>query len=253
MSTQKEIPVSRETVVEHFTARAERYNNSSHWCTDPELRAFVLGHLEPATTDDVLDVACGTGLVSAWFHGNVNKLVGADITRAMFDQAAQFTDEMVVAPGEELPFEDNTFDLAICRQGIQFMDAPAAVAEMVRVVKPGGKVCIINLCAYGAVDEEETFEIQRLRNPARRNFFFREDLQNLLDSAGCSSAHVHDWLSDENVEIWSDNGAIANERIEGIRDIYRNASGRFRDLHRVRETENGFIDRMIFGVAIGVK
>ena len=50
-------PPSRGDVVDHFTERAERYDQSSHWCTDIELRKRVLSLLEPKTTDVVLDVA----------------------------------------------------------------------------------------------------------------------------------------------------------------------------------------------------
>ena len=46
-------------VVDHFTERAERYDGSSHWCTDPALMACVLGHLQPKSEHQVLDVACG--------------------------------------------------------------------------------------------------------------------------------------------------------------------------------------------------
>ena len=46
-----------------------------------------------------------------------------------------------------------------CRQGIQFMDDRAAVAEMVRVARPGRRICLIHLVAYGREDRDEYFEI----------------------------------------------------------------------------------------------
>ena len=155
-------------VVDHFTERAERYDGSSHWCTDPALMACVLGHLQPKSEHQVLDVACGTGLVSRHFRGKVARVVGCDITPAMYAQARDRLDEFHQGSGEALPFEDSVFDLVTCRQGTQFMDDAAALAEMNRVLKPGGRVCIINLCAYGEADKDEYFEILRLRNPARK-------------------------------------------------------------------------------------
>ena len=78
-----------------------------------------------------------------------------------------------------MPFEDSVFDLVTCRQA-PIMDDAAALAEMNRVLKPGGQVCIINLCAYGEADKDEYFEILRLRNPARKNFYLESDLMSLL-------------------------------------------------------------------------
>ena len=68
--------MSTEEVKAHFTARAAKYDASSHWCTDPELAERVLGLLEPSKEMQVLDVACGTGLVSQWFHGRVAHVLG---------------------------------------------------------------------------------------------------------------------------------------------------------------------------------
>ena len=54
-SLLQQAPPSQGEVVEHFTERAERYDQSSHWCTDTELRARVLSLLGPKSTDSVLD------------------------------------------------------------------------------------------------------------------------------------------------------------------------------------------------------
>lgn len=246
--------ITRADVEAHFTARAERYDRSSHWCTDPELAERVLSLLNPQSSHRSVDVACGTGLVSRWFKGRVAEVVGVDITQAMFEQARPHTDRLVVAPGEHLPFEDGAFDLATCRQGTQFMDDAAAIKEMARVVKPGGRVCVINLCAYGSEDAEEYFDILRWRNPVRRNFYLREDLQRLFEAAGLVEVQVHDHISVEDVDTWSDNGAIPEARREAIRQVYRDASPAFARLHAVKSDDGSrFIDNMLFGIAIGVK
>ena len=238
----------------HFTERAERYDGSSNWCTDPELMAAVLGHIQPLSHHELLDVACGTGLVSRHFKGRVARVVGCDITPAMYEQAVERLDEFHQGRGEALPFEDARFDLVTCRQGTQFMDDGAALREMARVLKPGGRVCIINLCAYGEGDREEYFEILRLRNPARCNFYLESDLERLLSQAGLEDVAVHRHISLEDVDIWSDNGAISEDRREGIRSVYRTASAAFQEHHAAR-SEDGtrYFDHMLFGIAIGVK
>ena len=236
----------------HFTQRAARYNVSSHWVSDPEIGAFVVRLLAPKPTDSLLDVACGTGQVSMLFKGNVAKVTGVDITEAMFEQARPHVDALVLGAGESLPFPDASFDLVTCRQGIQFMRDGEAVREMMRVLEPGGRACLIHLCAYGEADRAEYFEILRLRNEARRNFYVREDLARLLADAGAVDVKVHDWVSVEDVDVWSNTGAITEGDREAIRAVYRHASPAFLELHAAKVGDR-IVDHMLFGVAIGTK
>ena len=135
------------------------------------------------------------------------------------------------------------------------MDDKAALREMYRVVKPGGVTKIINLCAYGE-DKEEYFEVLRLRNPVRRNFYLREDITLLFEQAGFKEIVLHDHISNENVDVWSNNGAISEERREAIRNMYRNGSDAFLSLHRVQsqdDNKNTFHDQMLFAIVVGTK
>lgn len=239
-------------VLDHFTQRAARYNISSHWVDDPVLGARTVELLDVAPSHVLLDVACGTGLVSKHFKGKVAKIVGVDITSAMFEQAAPYIDEMVVGQGEALPFPDASFDRVVCRQGVQFMRDAEAAREILRVLKPGGKVALVHLCAYGEADRAEYFEILRLRNEARRNFYTRESLAALLTGAGAKNVVVHDYVSVEDVDVWSDTGAITEEAREGIRNVYRNASPAFLELHAAQVGDR-IVDNMLFGIAVGEK
>ena len=195
--------VSRDDVVGHFTARASRYDRSSAWCTDDALAEMIVRLARPGPGDRVLDVACGTGLVSRAFKGRVGRVVGLDITADMAEQARSHLDELVIAPAEKMPFNSGSFDIVFSRQGVQFMDLPDAIAEMARVTRPGGRIVIVNLCAYGPEDREEYFEILRLRNPVRRHFFLPDDLGRLLTDVGCDPVTEERYVSVEDVDVGS--------------------------------------------------
>ena len=119
---------------EHFSRRAAYYDRSSRWCTSPELAELTVKAVDPAPSHQLLDIACGTGLVSRLFKGRVQQVVGLDLTPAMAEQARNNLDQLVIGFAEALPFADTSFDRVVCRQGIQFMDDQKAVSEMVVTV-----------------------------------------------------------------------------------------------------------------------
>ena len=169
----------------------------------------------------------------------------------MVDGTLSSVDSLVMAPAERLPFKNECFDIVICRQGIQFMDLPEALEEMFRVTKRRGRLVLVNLCAYGMSDCREYFEILRLRNPVRRHFFVPDDIRALLHGIGCHPVTTHFYVSLEDVDVWSANGAIDEARREAIREVYRTASATFRQLHGARQADGRWLDRMLFVVAVG--
>lgn len=110
----------------------------------------IMAKMHPHTDPLVLDVATGTGRLPlalcqhARFEGQV---IGLDLSRKMLAQAAQKLTEnhfedyvtFVWADGLRLPFSDDNFDLVSCLEALEFMpDQRAALAEWVRVLRPGG-------------------------------------------------------------------------------------------------------------------
>ncbi|GHF69524.1 methyltransferase domain-containing protein [Seohaeicola zhoushanensis] len=104
----------------------------------------------PRTGEHVLDLACGTGAVSQeLLRAGVEpgSLTGADISAGMLAVARRKAEEAgiasdwVEAEAGQLPFVEGRFDLAFCQQALQFFpDRPAALRELRRVLRPGGRV-----------------------------------------------------------------------------------------------------------------
>jgi ubiquinone/menaquinone biosynthesis C-methylase UbiE len=98
----------------------------------------------------VLDVACGTGLVSlrmAAAVGAAGTVVGTDISGQMVEAARRIAAQRGLdnvrferADAEALPFADATFDAAVCGLGLMYVPDPVkALAEMDRLLRPGGR------------------------------------------------------------------------------------------------------------------
>jgi ubiquinone/menaquinone biosynthesis C-methylase UbiE len=114
---------------------------------------LLLDELGLAAGESVLDVACGPGSVARMAAARVGvdgRVVGCDLSPAMLAIAAAKPAvvggsqiEYHEASAERLPIDDGAFDVVTCQQGLQFMpDRPAALAEMRRALRPGGRLGI---------------------------------------------------------------------------------------------------------------
>ncbi|MFF1281338.1 class I SAM-dependent methyltransferase [Streptomyces sp. NPDC058299] len=104
----------------------------------------VLG-LIPGGRGRLLDVACGTGIVTRWFAAvrPESRVTGVDATPAMVRRAAaRLPGAIVRADGRRLPFRAGTFDAVVTVWLLHLLHDPedvrAVVAECARVLRPGG-------------------------------------------------------------------------------------------------------------------
>jgi len=101
--------------------------------------------------DRVLDVACGTGVVTRLVAnkiGSAGQVVGLDLNAGMLARARASRQtpaaiEWRLGSATDMPFADETFDCVICQHGLQFIpDKAAAVFEMLRVLADRGRTVI---------------------------------------------------------------------------------------------------------------
>ena len=104
----------------------------------------------------LLDVATGTGrvplaLLRNRFAATGGRIVGLDLSWGMLRQArAKLQDydrwvDLVWQDASHLPFDDGTFDAVTCMEALEFLPRPReALAEMVRVLAPGGLLAVTN-------------------------------------------------------------------------------------------------------------
>ena len=159
----------------------------------------VLNAAEVAAADRVLDVACGTGVLTraaAKRVGASGQVVGVDPNRGMLTVARQLNDEIDWRQGtaEALPCDDSGFDRVVSQFGMMFfVDPSRAVEEMLRVLVPGGRLAIAvldsleNSPAYSR--EVELFERMAgaaAANAVRAPFAMgdRARLKTLVEAAG---------------------------------------------------------------------
>jgi ubiquinone/menaquinone biosynthesis C-methylase UbiE len=158
---------------------------------------------------EVLDVACGTGIVTRAAGpviGPTGSIVATDLNDDMLTEARRHAIEGAPvqwrqADAVELPFETETFDAVVCQQGLQFVpDKEAAVAEMRRVLRPAGVAAVsvwrspednpyISALADGLSRHVSPDAGQTMLAPC--GFGDRDALELLFADAGFSSVEVH--------------------------------------------------------------
>ncbi len=106
----------------------------------------------------VVDVACGNGNAALAAARRWCKVTGVDYVPSLLQGAAQRARaerldlELIEGDAERLPFEDAHFDVALSTYGIMFApDQEKAAREIVRVVKPGGRIGLANWTPEGFI------------------------------------------------------------------------------------------------------
>jgi demethylmenaquinone methyltransferase / 2-methoxy-6-polyprenyl-1,4-benzoquinol methylase len=114
---------------------------------DPRWRRFLVARLPRG--GHVLDVATGTGLVAAELLRQGFKVTGLDLSPEMLAVAhRRFGDqvELINATVEALPLESESFDHLTCAYPLRYVADPGAtLAELARVVRPGGFVASLEM------------------------------------------------------------------------------------------------------------
>ena len=144
----------KEQVAEMFNNISKRYDFLNHLLSmgiDKGWRRKVVNLVRKANTTNVLDVATGTGdLAIALKKGTQAKVTGLDISAGMLKVGREkiakkaLNIDMVLGDGENLPFEDNSFDAVTVAFGVRnFENLEKGLKDIKRVIKPGGQIVVL--------------------------------------------------------------------------------------------------------------
>lgn len=156
--------------------------------TEEEHR-MALAMLSIDSGDRVLDVACGPGNFTRDFARVASEglVVGIDASAPMLDVAVRDTDEHNVAylRGDAcaLPFRDGSFEAVCCFAALYLIEEPMrALAEIVRVLAPGGRLALLTSCSRGPLPAGVASSIVRGLSGVR--VFGRDELTRALRNDG---------------------------------------------------------------------
>lgn len=181
----EEIRSQRQDVAEaYFAANAESWQElRSLHVKEEEVEANFLSMLGEANYDTIVDLGTGTGRMLELLNGRARHLWGIDQSRDMLAIARaklEASKNTQLRQGDiyALPFADGTADLISIHQVLHFLDDPQrALLEARRILKPGGKMIVVDFAPH---------ELEELRSAHahRRLGISAEQMSGYLARAG---------------------------------------------------------------------
>ena len=153
------------------------------------LEERVRTYVQPRGTERALDVGTGAGALALALAPNVREVVAVDIVPELLDKARERAPEnmtVVEADAVALPFPDDSFDLVGTMRTFHHMPRPElALAEMVRVTRPGGTVLVIDQVApTDSLAAIELDRFERSRDPSHTRCLPDADFEGFFNMNG---------------------------------------------------------------------
>ena len=252
---------TKKAVQSQFGRQAEWYTVSRRHEQSPGLE--ILKRLAaPAAGDRVLDVATGTGFTAFAMAERARSVVAVDFTAGMVRQARGLRDErhltnvtFCLGDAEALPFRTGAFDLVVCRYASHhFPNVVHAIGEMVRVVRPGGRVVVEDTTAPEdpALDElMNRWEVIRDRSHVRN--VPPSGLRALFAAAGLDVGAVERTAIPQHFSEWTRRGGMSEADTEALRSEFVNASPAARAEFAIRPEDGDLAFSWGEAVVLGVK
>jgi SAM-dependent methyltransferase len=196
--TRDAAPTHDEVVRSEFARQAAGFGTPGIFAADPRINGWVCRHLEPLTSDMVvLEVACGAAHQAEAIAERVRQVVGVDLTPEMLEAGRTRLENggvrnVLLQEGNasSLPFVDDSFDLVYSRFAVHHIENPAEVlTECTRVVRPGGRVAVIDLVSPDPAFADRFNDYERRRDPSHTRALTLEELSHVLATAGLDVVH----------------------------------------------------------------
>jgi ubiquinone/menaquinone biosynthesis C-methylase UbiE len=179
-----------KTIIQQFTLQAVPFAQVAGHSREEALRLYCeLTGISAA--DQMLDVACGPGLVACEFAAIAQHVTGIDITPAMIEQAKKLQAERgltnltwQIGEATPLPFGDVSFSLVFTRFSFHHLINPLAVLrEMMRVCAPGGRVAVVDVAL--PPDKVDAYnQMEKLRDPSHTRALTINEFGAMLQEVG---------------------------------------------------------------------
>ncbi|MCA9833748.1 MAG: class I SAM-dependent methyltransferase [Thermomicrobiales bacterium] len=200
---------AKDRVRAQYGAVGDAYVKSIGHATGDDLPRMV-ELAEPTGRERMLDIATGGGHVARAFAPHVAEVVASDLTPEILEHAARaFADwdlpnvTTAVADAEELPFADDSFDIVTCRIAPHHFPNPAAfIAEVARVLKPGGQFLLVDSTVPEREDGAWFNAFEMIRDPSHVRSLTVAEWSSLITASGMTLTDTQDFRKRHDFADW---------------------------------------------------
>lgn len=182
----------------------------------------------PSATDVVLDYAAGAGMAAFTLAPEVDTLEAAADRPDMLEEGLRLASELglenmafTLVDLFSLPHPDDTFSLAMGCDVLHLSANPvAALAELRRVTRDGGRVVIVDAVVDEAVDDAFN-DLARLRQPAHRRHYRPEELESLAGEAGLRASRRGSVRCTVDLDYWLQTAGAPASKAALVRERFK--------------------------------
>jgi ubiquinone/menaquinone biosynthesis C-methylase UbiE len=185
---------------------------------------WIAAHLPQSKDITVVDIGCGNGALLKELSLRIKSGIGLDISSGILDRARTFTKGISnlgfrQLNGPQLPLEDHSVDVFISMLSFRYLDWDPLMDEVKRVLKPGGKVMIIDMVTVPAkwhefpklLQSKMLQYSQRLTQPA-----FYKNLKRLVNDPAWKEMLKHNPIRAEHEMKWYLESRFPSRKVEKI-------------------------------------
>ncbi len=203
----------------------------------------------------VLDLGCGAGHASFAVAPASESVTAFDLSPRMLEVVADAArqrghDNLRTQQGnvERLPFADASMCMVITRfSAHHWLDVPAALREVKRVLKPRGVFVVIDISAPEAPLHDTTLQaVELLRDGSHVRDYRPSEWMRMLSDAGFHSEQLDGWKLEMKFDEWTARMRTPAERVTAIRSLLRDAPQETRDYFAVQADDSFSIDSTMF-------
>jgi ubiquinone/menaquinone biosynthesis C-methylase UbiE len=195
-----------DLILDQFTKQAIPFSNiTGH--SDEQVANMIISFSEVSQKDNVLDVACGPGLITFPFAKIASRVTGIDITPKMIDRAKELQAEKGIknitwdlGDAYSLPYKDGSFSLIVTRYSFHHLLNPeGALKEMKRVCTLNGKIVVIDVCP--PEEKQEAYNhFETLRDPSHTRALNMREFKKLFQTSSLANLKTKLYLLEIELE-----------------------------------------------------